>query len=338
MMKKLVVLVVLVLFLIPVMLFAGGKTESAKAGKTYSIAYMTPALQIPFWKDISDGIKQEAKKTMDASGVKIDIIDSDSKLSAATQLSNAQDLITRGVDGIIISPTDSASAPSVLEIAEKAGVPVVIADIGTDSGNYTSFIISDNYKGAFEAGKYLAQKMKEHGWAGGDVAEITISLARENGRQRTKGFADAMKEASSPIVNMLESKQYTRSEAFKFTQDILTADPNLRGLFTQHDEANLGAMPAIEEAGRQSDLIHVGFDGSPETTEAIKEGKIAASSMQQPVTMGREAMNAMWDHLQGKSVKKEIVVPTILVTMENVKKLEPELADNVYPAELQTKK
>lgn len=322
-MKKFVCLIGLLLCIASLVNFSEAQT------KTYTIAYMTPALHIPFWKDISDGIRQEADKV----GVKI--IDSDSRLSAATQLQNAQDLITSGVDAIIISPTDSASCPPVLELAEEANIPVIICDIGTDSGNYVSFVISSNYGGANEAGKYMAQKMEEKGWKGGDVAVITISLARQNGRDRTDGFKAAMAEAGSNVVGLLECKDYTREESMKLAQDLITAHPNLRGLFTEHDEANLGSLLAIETSGKQDELIHVGFDGSPETVEAIKEGKlIMAASMQQPVLMGREAFKAAWKHLNGETPEKEILIPTILVTHENVLELEEQLEDNVYPNEL----
>lgn len=316
--------------------FAGGKKEAAPAGgkaAQFTIAYMTPALHIPFWKDVSDGIRQEADKI---GGIKI--IDSDSRLSAATQLKNVQDLITSGVSAIIISPTDSASCPAVLELAEKAKVPVIICDIGTDSGSYAAFIISNNYGGANDAGKYLVASMKKKGWQGGDVAIITISLARQNGRDRTEGFKAALTEVGSKVVGLLECKEYTRSESMRYTQDLLTAHPNLRGLFTEHDEANLGALPAIDTAGKRDQLIHVGFDGSPEAVQAIKDGKLAAASMQQPVLMGREALKAAYAILTGKSVEKKVVVPTILVTAENVNQVEQQLVDNVYPNELKAKK
>lgn len=322
-MKKMFCLIGLLVFVVSL------SSSSEAQTKSFTIAYMTPALHIPFWKDVSDGIHQEAEKV----GVKI--IDSDSRLSAATQLQNVQDLITSGVDAIIISPTDSASCPPVLELAEEADIPVIICDIGTDSGNYVSFVISSNYGGANEAGKYMAQKMEEKGWKGGDVAVITISLARQNGRDRTNGFKDAMAEAGSEVVGLLECKDYTREESMKLAQDLITAHPNLRGIFTEHDEANLGSMPAIETSGKQDELIHVGFDGSPEAVEAIKEGKLLlAASMQQPVLMGREAFKAAWKYLNGETPEKEIVIPTILVTHENVLEVEDQLADNVYPNEL----
>jgi len=303
---------------------------SATAATT--IAYMTPALSIPFWKDIADGLQQQADKIGN-----IKIIASDSRLSAETQLKNAQDLITSGVNAIVISPTDSASCPAVLELAKKAKVPVVICDIGTDSGEYAAFVISDNYGGANAAGKYLVGEMKKKGSLGGEVAVITISLARQNGRDRTEGFKAALNPTGSKVVGLLECKEYTRAESMRYTQDLLTAHPKLRGFFTEHDEANLGSLPAFDTAGKLGQIVHVGFDGSPEAVQAIKDGRLAAASMQQPVLMGRKALDAAVAVLAGKPVQKKVVVPTILVTKENVAQVEPTLMNTVYPNELKPK-
>jgi ribose transport system substrate-binding protein len=107
---------------------------------------------------------------------------------------NAQDAIARGVAGIVISPTDSSTCPSVLALAQKANIPVVIGDIGTNEGEYVSFIISDNREGANGVGKALVAAMKEKGMADGTVGLVTISLTRNNGKKRTAGFRAALEE------------------------------------------------------------------------------------------------------------------------------------------------
>lgn len=297
--------------------------------KHYEIAYLTPGLNLPFWKYLSDGIKQAAA----ASGADVSVTDFDSRNDAATQLQNAQDAITRGVDAIIISPTDSSTAPAVLELAAESNIPVIIADIGTDSGDYVSFVISSNEQGAYDAGQVLVKDMKAAGWEGADVVMITISQARINGQNRTKGFTRAVEEGGSKVVQYLESKDYTRAEAQQQALDLLTANPEARGFFTQHDEATLGTWTAIENSDKQNDIILVGFDGSPETVDLIREGKLKAASMQQPVLMGRMSFDVTLKHLQGEEVEKETSVPTILVTPDNLAEVEATLADTVFPSE-----
>jgi ABC-type sugar transport system substrate-binding protein len=297
--------------------------------ESYEIAYLTPGLNVPFWKYLSDGIKQAAA----AADAEIEVTDYDSRNDAATQLQNAQDAITRGVDAIIISPTDSSTAPAVLELAAESDVPVIIADIGTDSGDYVSFVISSNEQGAYEAGQVLIADMKEAAWEGDDVVMITISQARINGQNRTRGITQAVEEGGSEIAQYLESEDYTRAEAQQQALDLLTANPDARGFFTQHDEATLGAWTAIEDSGKENDIILVGFDGSPESVELIRAGKLKAASMQQPVLMGRMALDVTLKHLRGEEVEKETSVPTILVTPENLAEVESTLADTVFPAE-----
>ena len=165
----------------------GGTTPAFADNK--EIVYLTPGLDLPFWRYLSKGIESVAKEK----GYSYQALDSHN--SAQTQLQNAQDAIARKVAGIIISPTDSSTAPSVLALAKAANIPVVIADIGTNSGDYVSFIISDNYEGAHGVGQALAAAMKKKGWQDGSVGLVTISQARKNGQARTAGFRAAMKEA-----------------------------------------------------------------------------------------------------------------------------------------------
>src|SRR5579875_4119335 len=128
-------------------------SRSARAAKQKELAYLTPGLDLPFWRILAKGISETAAAHHYISTTY------DSHNSAQTQIENAQDAIARRVDGIIISPTDSSTCPSVLQAAKRANIPVVIADIGTTSGEYVSFIISDNYQGAYGIGKVLAKDM-----------------------------------------------------------------------------------------------------------------------------------------------------------------------------------
>ena len=132
------------------------------------VVYLTPGLDLPFWRYLSKGVESVAQK--EGYGYQA----FDSKNDAQTQLKNAQDAIARGVAGIVISPTDSSTCPSVLALTQKANIPVVIADIGTNEGEYVSFIISDNREGAYGTGKALVAAMKEKGMTDGTVGQAEL--------------------------------------------------------------------------------------------------------------------------------------------------------------------
>ena len=258
----------------------------------------------------------------------------DSRNNAQTQLKNAQDAIARGVAGIVISPTDSSTAPSVLDLAQKAKIPVVIADIGTNSGEYVSFISSDNRDGAYNTGKALVEAMKEKGWSANTVGVVSISLARNNGKLRTEGFRQAISEGSLKEAGLQQMQNYTADETFKFTQDMLTANPQMRGMFIQTDTPTLGAVRAIRAARRNGQVAVAAFDGIPEFVELIKKGEIVASGMQQPYLMGSRSGEALFKHLTGAKVEKSILVPIVVVTSKNIEQMLPTINQTVFANEV----
>lgn len=273
------------------------------------VAYLTPSLDVPFWRYVRYGVENELQSLLPG----VEVTTYDSKDSASTQLSNAQDAITKQVNAIVISPTDSASCVAVLSAAEEAGVPVVICDIGTDSGTYAAFISTDNEGGAKELGEYIASKLE----SGSKVAQITLNQARINGVLRKNGFTEGVGTNGIEDVDFKQMEKVNREEGETFAQDLITAHPDLAAIFCHSEDPSMGALSAIEAAGR-TDVLIAGFDCSPEVVEAIRSGKIAATAAQQPVLMGRHASRCVADLLDGKSVEPEIKLGTLLVTMDNI--------------------
>lgn len=293
----------------------------------YQVVYVTPDLSIPFWKYLSDGIHQEAEK------VGATVTDLSSDLDPAVQLKNVQDSITKQVDLIILSPESSSSAPTVLQAAAEAGVPVVIADIGTDSGEYVSFIITNNYDGAKASAEGFAAALAANGCPNGPIVMFQINQARINGQNRTAGAMDVFDAAGVEVVQYLEAQTYTRDEGTKFAQDMLTAHPDLCGFWSQYDEGSLGAVNAIADAGKKGQVLVGGFDGIREVIDNIKAGNMVVASVQQPIGMGRESFKAGYEYLTGGMPPKQVDMPTLLVTADNVDEMMPQLEDTVFPPE-----
>jgi ABC-type sugar transport system substrate-binding protein len=299
-----------------------GDIPARAAGKR--VAYLTPGLDLPFWRTLANGVADVAKQHGGSSTTY------DSHNSAQTQIQNAQDAIARRVDGIVISPTDSSTAPAVLAAAKRANIPVVIADIGTTGGDYVSFIISDNFHGAYGIGTVLAKAMQAKGWGSGTVGLVTISLARNNGQARTKGFMKAMDEAHIKQAALSQMQTYTADETFKFVQDMVTAHPDMRGLFIETDQPTLGALRALHAARKEKDILVAAFDGIPQFVKLIADGTIVGSGMQQPYLMGQTSARAMFDHFAGKTPPKQTLVPILVVTHDNVTQLEPTIHKTVF--------
>lgn len=283
-----------------------------------SIVYITAKLDLPFWGTIGKGVSSVAQ----AGGYAFRSMDS--QLSAAIQLQNAREAIAQGVAGIVLSPVDSQSAPQVLELARKAGVPVVIADIGTNGGQYVSYVKSDNYRGAYDVGTAVAAVLKEKGWQGQPFAMVTISLARKNGQDRTNGFRDAMKDAG--ITNeggLRQMRDYSAEETSGFVSSILAETPNVRSIFIETDQPTMGALQTIKAARRQGELVIGSFDAMPEVSALLKSGPLVAVGMQQPYLMGVKAGEALASSLQGVAPAKQILVPILVATSKNIDRLMP---------------
>lgn len=300
----------------------GGSTETKR------LAYLTPGLDLPFWRYLANGIENEIID----SGMDATVQVYDSKNSSETQLQNAQDAIAQGVDLIIISPTDSSSCPAVLNLAEDAGIPVVIADVGTDSGKYDAFIVTPNAEGSQELGEYVLQYMQDNGHTG-TAAQITGPLARNNIQSRYDGFNAALEEFGMELVDYKQMSQFTRAEAEGIAQDLMTTHGDLGVIFVHMDEPTLGAVLAVQNADKGDQVLVCGFDGTPETIEKIESGELLAAAVQQPALMGKLAVQAAQQIFNGEQPTEQIDVPTLLVTVENCQDEEvtQQLAENVFP-------
>lgn len=285
---------------------------------TREIVYITAKLDLPFWSTLGKGAESVAL----ANGYAYHALDS--RLDRATQLRQATEAIAHGAAGIVISPIDSQSAPDVLELARKAGIPVVIADIGTNGGQYVSYVKSDNYRGAYDVGTAVAAALKEKGWQGDPFALVTISLARKNGQDRTNGFRDAMKDAGITREGGLRQMQtYSADETSGFVKELLAAAPGVRSIFVETDQPTMGALQAIKAARKQNELLIGSFDAMPEVAELLKSGPLVAVGMQQPYLMGVKAAEALVASLQGKTPAKQILVPILVATARNIGQLMP---------------
>lgn len=307
---------------------AQGGSEGTSSG-TKKIAYLTPGLDLPFWRYLANGIENKVIDT----GMDAEVQVYDSSNSSEKQLQNAQDAIAKGVDLIIISPTDSSSCPSVLSAAEDAGIPVVIADVGTDSGKYEAFVVTPNAEGSKELGEYVLKYMKDNGMADKTAAQVTGSLARNNVKSRFDGFNEALEENGVKMEDYRQMDKYTRAEAEGYAQDLMTTYPNLGVIFCHMDEPTLGVVKAVQNADKQESLVVCGFDGTPETVEAIKGGELLAAAIQQPALMGALSVEAAQKIFDGEKPEEKVEVPTLLVTKENCEDTEitKQLAENVFP-------
>jgi ribose transport system substrate-binding protein len=306
----------------------GGGQNSEAFAANGKIVYVTDGLDLPFWRYVAVGVSDVAK----TSGFSYAALDSHH--DAQTQMQNTQDALAKDTTGIVLSPTDSSSAPNVLTLAAKSNVPVAFAGIGTISGTYASLVTSEDDRGAYGVGAELAKTLAAHNWRRAEVGIVQISQARVNGKKRTAGFEKAMTETGNTIVARNEMRTYTVDETYHFVQDMLTAHPDMHAVFIETDQPALGALRAISAMHRTNDVLVAAFDGIPDFIPMLKNGTIVVSGMQQPYLMGKYAAEQVVNSIQKKPVEREIVLPILVVTKDNIDSLLPTIKQTVFANEV----
>ena len=274
----------------------GGEPEG---GKTIGLVVST--LNNPFFVDLRDGAQAKA----DELGATLIVLDSQD--DAASELSNVEDLITQGVDLIMINPTDSDAVGSAVLAANEAGIPIITLDRSANSGEVIAHIASDNVAGGVMAGEFIVEQLGGKG----SVVELEGIPGASAARERGQGFNEAI-NGSELVVVAKQTANFDRAEGLSVMENILQSQAEIDAVFAHNDEMALGALEAIKASGR--DIIIVGFDATDDAVASVEAGDLAATVQQLPKDIGGIGVDTAVKVLAGESVEASIPVALQLVT------------------------
>jgi len=262
-----------------------------------------------FWQTIHAG----ALKAGSESGLEILWNAPQLEIDASRQIAIVENLIARQVKGIVLAPVDEEALVGVVERAAGMGIPVSIFDSGIKTDKIVSFVATDNY----EAGRMGARRMGEILGGKGKVGVIGFMPGSASTMAREQGFVDEI-AASFPDIEMLGVRfnMADRAKAMAEAENLMTAHPDLAGLFADNESSTDGTVRAVKQRG--ADVKIVGFDASEELIAEMKAGHIDSIVVQDPFKMGYLATKALVDHLAGREPERTIDSGAYLVTPENV--------------------
>lgn len=272
-----------------------GESQGNKATVGLSVS----TLNNPFFVSLSEGAKQKAKEL----NINLSVVNASD--DTAKQTSDIEDLISKNVQVIIVNPVDSdAVAPAVLD-AINANIPVISVDRGVNGVEVTSAISSDNVAGARLAGEYLIELIGENS----KVAELIGIPGATATIDRGKGFH----QSADGKLNIVASQtaNFNRAEGLTVMENILQANPDIKGIFAHNDEMALGALEAVESLGK--DIVIIGFDATDDAIYAVQNGTMKATVAQQPELMGATAIETALKIINGETVEKTIPVEINLI-------------------------
>ncbi|MBN9508704.1 MAG: TMAO reductase system protein TorT [Alphaproteobacteria bacterium] len=289
----------------------GGIVAPTEAATKKTIGLAVPSLTSSFWISAVYGAEHEAAKD----GVSLIKLNAGGDANASQQISQIQDLIQRKVDAIIVGATNGEAVAAVVNRAAQRGIPVVGLSSPPQTTHLVSVVSADHY----DMGRLQAQCLAKAMGDKGNVAMLAGPSGQSWADMRAKGFKETLAKDAPTMKIVAESHLAdNRNAALTVAEDWVQRFPALNGVYTATDDMAAGAISAFKNAGRQNDVKVSTSNLSPTAQDLLKQGALVCTSIQQVVAQGRAALDQAVAAANHQAVTKEVVLPALLVTPENL--------------------
>lgn len=300
----------------------GTVVESKIDLKGKKIGYATPSLNAPYYQALLQSIKANTERNG------MVFLSADGQDDINKQIAAVEDLITKGVDALLLNPKDPDALVGVTKMAKAAGIPVFIIDSSIDeSADFVTTIQSNNLANGELAGEWVAKKFGNKKM---NIALLSGNAGNPVGRTRKQGLLQGITEEqlrTQGKINLnVKTQAYTDwsyAGGLKAMEDILVAHPDINVVITESDVCVLGAIKAIKQAGKTDDILIVaGADGQKEAIKYIMDTNFyGCTAMNSPVQIGKNAVEYAIQYMNGKRdfAKTSFTAP-LLITKENAAK------------------
>jgi ribose transport system substrate-binding protein len=307
---------------------AGDETEadtggdSSETGETVTIAASVPPTDHGWLGQIAAKAQEAADQWDDVEFRLVEAADADS------QASQIQTLINEEPDALVVLPYDGEQLTPVAEQAMEAGIPVINVDrlfASPDAARAT--ILGDNYEIGVKAAEYIAEQLD----CQGNVVEIQGIAGISVTTDRTQGFADTIEELCGNGITIVAQQpaDFLPDMGLEVMEAILQANDDIDAVYTHDDDMAEGVVAAIENAGREDEMVLTGAGGSCAAFDRIESGGLYAATYLYSPTMAGSAVNMARLIAQGRGfsdlvepeVPSQIVVPPTEVNQDTVEDL-----------------
>src|SRR6201996_2268808 len=289
---------------------AGGKTK---------IGFSVSTLNNAFFVGLKLGVEKGSKDQG------FDLVQTNANGDAQQQVNDAINLLSQGVNALVLNPIDSKAIIPAVEKANSMGIPVFMLDRGSDGGKVTSFVASDNVALGATGAKWIADQLKaRYGSPKGNVVDLIGLVGTTAATDREKGFSDEM--AKYPDIKNVARQEgaFDQEKSLNAMTNILQKFPQIDAVFGANDDNTVGAEKAIDNAGRYKPLgdkdhiMVIGADGTAQALSAIRAGKQDATISQNPIQMAAKSLSFISDYVAKKDVPANYAWPTLLIDKANI--------------------
>ncbi len=274
-----------------------------------------------FWVTVKSGADSAGKEL----GVEIIWKGPAQETDIASQIAIVEDYINKKVDAIVLAACDTKALNALIGRAIDNGIPVVTIDSGVDDERPLSFIATDNLKAAELAADELARLIDHQG----EVALMPHVPGAATTIMREEGFKKGI--AKYPGIHLV-TVQYSNSDvatAMSVMENMLSAHPNLAGVFPTNEAGVLGVVQALTARGKIGQIKVVGFDAADDEIKALENGSVHALIVQDPFKMGYLGVKAALEAMAKKPIAKRIDTGVYVITKDNM--ATPEMQRVLYP-------
>jgi ribose transport system substrate-binding protein len=230
------------------------------------------------------------------------------------QINGVQDLVAKGVKGILISPIDAVGVNAAYDAAAQAKVPIVSVARGSTSPNQTLHVAMDEKQIGRDIAEWTAKRLNGEG----KVAMLLGPSGAPTFRNLADGYAELMAKYPNIKIVFKTDGPLTRERGLKNAEDALVANPDLKAIYTANDDVALGAMQAVLAANRAGQTLVTGMNGVPPALRAVKDGQIAMTVELNPVEWGRLGVDVLATYLKGEKVEPRVFIKHVIIDNSNV--------------------
>ncbi len=234
---------------------------------------------------------------------------------ANKQMELFETAIAEGAVAIILDNAGADATVSAVQKAKDAGIPTFLIDREiSEEGIAAAQIVSNNYQGASMVAEYFVELMGEEG----TYIELTGRDTDTNAHVRSQGFHDVIDEYEDMEMIAQDTANWDQNEAFAKMETMLQSHPDVKGVICGNDTMALGAHAALVAAGK-GDVIVMGFDGSDDVIQSIRDGGIKATGLQPVATISIAAVDQADYYLTNGEFEKEEKqsIDCVLINAEN---------------------
>ena len=279
------------------------------AAEVYTIGVLMKDTSDQFVKNIADAIQARADELPE-----VELLMQDAGGDISKQLAQCETMVTQGVDAIILNAQDSEGLGAAVDLCNEAGIPIIECNTLTTNDNYDTYVGSNDVDAGEIQGNYINDLLGGEG----NICIMYGPIGQSPQIYRKEGYDNTILTSEGITVLADQTANWKRDEALALAENWILNYPELDAILCQNDDMAMGALQAVEAAGKLDQISVSGIDAIPDALQAVKDGKLSCTVFQDSKGQGAQSVDVALAWAKGEEQPKEVMIPFQLVTSDKV--------------------